>query len=610
MAVLSLGFFSCRSHFPVLPLFYCFSKVQFNTVAAAIETVDDKDSDHLEKGSDRTSKAPEWKKLNSKDLGITSSMISKPTRLVLNGLKSKGYDVYLVGGCVRDLILKRTPKDFDILTSAELREVVRTFSRCEIVGKRFPICHVHVGNEMIEVSSFSTSAQNSPRNMRTGSGKSNGSYDEDNTRLNNCLQRDFTINGLMFDPYAEVVYDYLGGIEDIKKAKIRTVFHAGTSFQEDCARILRGTRIAARLGFTISKETAHFLKNLSFLVQRLHRGRILMEMNYMLAYGSAEASLRLLWKFGILEILLPIQAAYLVHTGFKRRDKRSNLLLSLFGNLDKLLAPDRPCHSSLWLTILALHKALADQPRYPSVVAAFSLAVHNGGDVLEAVKITRKVTKPHNRSFFELLEPEELDSQTLLDEVMDFDSSIKEALGQMTDGRFISKAMAAYPQAPYSDMVFIPLQLYLDARRIFECVKENGQKGFVPKQDSKREPEDDLETNPILKKHKEKSEETTKGFAEIKGKVELLKTKSDQAPLKAVPSRKKTLSVSQVSCHTNISNIINFFKDVGQVVSVRLDLNREGKRLSSGFVEFASANEAKKVRLVYSLIMKCILLVI
>ncbi|CAE6075544.1 unnamed protein product [Arabidopsis arenosa] len=487
MAVLSLGFFSCRSHFPVLPLFYCYSKVQFNTVAvsAAIETVDDKDSDHPEKGSDRTSKAPEWKKLNSKDLGITSSMISKPTRLVLNGLKSKGYDVYLVGGCVRDLILKRTPKDFDILTSAELREVVRTFSRCEIVGKRFPICHVHVGNDMIEVSSFSTSAQNSPRNMRTGSGKSSGSYDEDSIRFNNCLQRDFTINGLMFDPYAKVVYDYLGGIEDIKKAKIRTVFHAGTSFQEDCARILRGTRIAARLGFTISKETAHFLKNLSFLVQRLHRGRILMEMNYMLAYGSAEASLRLLWKFGILEILLPIQAAYLVHTGFKRRDKRSNMLLSLFGNLDKLLAPDRPCHSSLWLTILALHKALADQPRYPSVVAAFTLAVHNGGDVLEAVKITRKVTKLHNRSFFELLEAEELDSQTLLDEVMNFDSSIKEALGQMTDGRFISKAMAAYPQAPYSDMVFIPLQLYLDARRIFECVKENRQKGFVPKQDSK-----------------------------------------------------------------------------------------------------------------------------
>ncbi|KFK34184.1 hypothetical protein AALP_AA5G111500 [Arabis alpina] len=485
MAISNLGFV-CRFQYPARPLFYCFSKVRFNTVSA-IETVDYKDNDVHDIDSDKTSKAPEWKKLNSEDLGITSSMISKPTRQVLNVLKSKGHDVYLVGGCVRDLILKRTPKDFDILTSAELREVVRTFSRCEIVGRRFPICHVHIGNDMIEVSSFSTSAHNSPGNMRTGSGKSNGSCDEDSLRLNNCLQRDFTINGLMFDSYAKVVYDYLGGIEDIRKAKVRTVFHAGSSFKEDCARILRGTRIAARLGFTISKETAHFLKNLSFLVQRLHRGRILMEMNYMLAYGSAEASLRLLWKFGILEILLPIQAAYLVHSGFKRRDKRTNMLLSLFGNLDILLAPDRPCHSSLWLAILALHKALADQPRFPSVVAAFSLAVHNGGDVLEAVKITREITKPHDRSFFELLEPEKLDSQTLLDEVMDLEVSTREALGQMTDGRFISKAMAAYPQAPYSDMVFIPLQLYLDARRIFECVKENVQEGFVPKQDSKIE---------------------------------------------------------------------------------------------------------------------------
>ncbi|CAL9247141.1 unnamed protein product [Arabidopsis halleri] len=107
------------------------------------------------------------------------------------------------------------------------------------------------------------------------------------------------------------------------------------------------------------------------------------------------------------------------------------------------------------------------------------------------------------------------------------------------------------------------------------------------------------------------SQETTKGFPEIKGRVELLETKSDhQAPVKAVPSRQKTLYVTCLSPHTKISDIIDFFKDVGQVVSVKLALKREGKRLSSGFVEFSSANEAKKVRLVYSLIMKCILLVI
>uniref|UniRef100_A0A1J3IBR4 Poly(A) polymerase I n=1 Tax=Noccaea caerulescens TaxID=107243 RepID=A0A1J3IBR4_NOCCA len=488
MAISSVGF-ACRSYFPVRSLqHHCLWKIRLYTVAAAIEKMDEPDGDHQDKVSDGIRYGikgdREWKQLNSKDLGISSSMIAKPTRKVLNGLKSKGHDVYLVGGCVRDLFLKRIPRDFDIITSAELREVVRTFSRCEIVGRRFPICHVHVGDDIVEVSSFSTSAHNSRRNMRNELRESSGSDgDEDCIRLNNCLQRDFTINGLMFDPYAKVIYDYLGGIEDIRKAKVRTVIHAGTSFQQDCARILRAIRIAARLGFRISKETAHFINNLSFLVQRVDKGRILMEMNYMLAYGSAEPSLRLLWKFGILEIILPIQAAYLVRSGFKRRDKRTNMLLSLFANLDRLLAPDRPCHSSLWIAILAFHKALANEPRSPLVVAAFSLAVHNGGDILEAVAITKKITRPYDRSFFELEETP--DFQTLLDEVMDLDASIKDALNQMTDGYFISKAMAAYPQAPYSDLVFIPLQLYLRAGRIFQCVKEEKEMGFEAKQGSK-----------------------------------------------------------------------------------------------------------------------------
>ncbi|CAH2044218.1 unnamed protein product [Thlaspi arvense] len=496
MAISSVGF-ACRSYLPVRTLqYHCSWKIRFNTISAAIEAVDepngfDKDGDRQDKVADgtRSEGDREWKQLNSKDLGISSSMIAKPTRQVLNVLKRKGHDVYLVGGCVRDLILKRTPRDFDILTSAELREVVRTFSSCEIVGRRFPICHVHVGDDIVEVSSFSTSAHNSLRNKTTEFKESSGSDgDEDCIRLNNCLQRDFTINGLMFDPYAKVVYDYMGGIEDIRKAKVRTVIHAGTSFQQDCARILRAIRIAARLGFRISKETAHFIKNLSFLVKRLDKGRILMEMNYMLAYGSAEASLRLLWKFGILEIILPIQAAYLARNGFKRRDKRTNMLMSLFANLDKLLAPDRPCHSSLWIAILAFHKALYDQPRSPLVVAAFSLAVDNGGDILEAATITKKITRPHDRSFLELQEPEEnLEFQTLLDEVMDLDTSIKDALSQMTDAYIISKAMSAYPQAPYSDLVFIPLQLYLKACRIFQCVKEETQKGIKAKQGNKIE---------------------------------------------------------------------------------------------------------------------------
>ncbi|XAR67853.1 Polynucleotide adenylyltransferase [Bertholletia excelsa] len=490
--------FGCRTHCPLQhPLRHCVRKLRYSC-AVAVQSVDEPESlvrENIPHDSDQSidggSEAPEWKKMSSTDLGISNSMIAKPTRMVLNGLKRKGFDAYLVGGCVRDLILKRTPKDFDIITSAELKEasisfcsnVLRTFSRSAIIGRRFPICHVHIEDKIVEVSSFSTRATK----FHNGSsyGTPIGCDEKEYLRWRNCLQRDFTINGLMFDPFAKVVYDYLGGLADIRKAKVRTVVCANVSFVEDCARILRAIRIAARLGFRFTRETAQSIKNLSYSVLKLDRGRILLEINYMLAYGSAEASLRLLWKFGLLEVLLPIQAAYFVQQGFRRRDKRSNMLLSLFSNMDKLLAPDRPCHSSLWVGILAFHKELSDRPRDPLVVAAFGLAVHNGGDMLEALDIARRITTQHETSFHELLQSQYLDSKTLKDEVLDLAASVKSILTSMTDEYFVSQAMSMYSKAPYSDLVFIPLELYLRACRIFECVREGKEKGFIPKQGSK-----------------------------------------------------------------------------------------------------------------------------
>uniref|UniRef100_A0A5B7ATI3 Polynucleotide adenylyltransferase n=2 Tax=Davidia involucrata TaxID=16924 RepID=A0A5B7ATI3_DAVIN len=468
------------------PIIHCVHKIRHNSSVAAVESVGlDKEEARLQKTSHGNSNG-DWKKLSSKDLGIRTSMIAKPTRLILNGLRKKGYDVYLVGGCVRDLILKRTPKDFDVVTSAELKEVLKTFPRCEIVGKRFPICHVHIDDSVVEVSSFSTTGRKSSRKMNYMFRKPPGCNERDYIRWRNCLQRDFTINGLMLDPFAKTVYDYMGGIEDIRKAKVRSVIPASTSFVEDCARILRGVRIAARLGFRFTRETAHSIKALSCSVLRLDKGRIIMEMNYMLAYGSAEASLRLLWKFGLLEILLPIQAAYFVSQGFRRRDKRSNMLLSLFSSLDKLLAPDRPCHCSLWVGILAFHKALLDQPRDPLVVATFSIAVHSGGSLLEAVEIVRRISQPHDTSFNELLEPGDLDSDdALINEVIDLAASVKAALCKMTDEHFVSRAMIEYPQAPHSDLVFIPLALSMRVSMLFECVRRGKEKGFVPKRGSK-----------------------------------------------------------------------------------------------------------------------------
>ncbi|KAK7291526.1 hypothetical protein RIF29_06742 [Crotalaria pallida] len=469
---------------PTTP-FQCIRKVVPRSIAAVEASSSDQCTASIPEQQENK-KVQGWKKLNSKELGLKNSMIASPTKKVLNLLKKKGYDVYLVGGCVRDLILKQTPKDFDIITSADLKEVMRTFSWCEIVGKRFPICHVHMDGIVVEVSSFNTSSRCKPgmhfgHDIEAPSGCDNDDY----LRWRNCLKRDFTINGLMFDPYARIVYDYMGGIEDIMRAKVRTVAPAAASFQEDCARILRAIRIAARLGFSISKETAHSIKDYSSSVLRLDKGRLLMEMNYMLAYGSGEASLRLLWKFGLLDILLPFQAAYFVRHRFRRRDKRTNMLLSLFSNLDRLLAPDRPCHSSLWVAMLALHKTLSDLPRDPLVVAAFSFAVHNGGNLSEAVGIARRINKSHDVRFPELLDPSSLDAEALTDGVLDLAESVKGTLSQMTTRYLVSQAMADYPQAPHSDMVFIPLGLYLKTVSIFDSVKVSSRRKFLSKQGKK-----------------------------------------------------------------------------------------------------------------------------
>ncbi|KAL1812630.1 hypothetical protein ACET3Z_022695 [Daucus carota] len=488
---ISSGFgFSGR---PQLHFCHCFRKVRFGSVAAVLDEPDSffkgyskRNSESVsfssDGGVDEDNKAPVWKRFSSKELGISNSMIPRSTRVVLNGLNRKGHKVYLVGGCVRDLILKQKPKDFDVLTSAELGEVKRIFSQCQIVGRRFPICHVTVDGTIVEVSSFCTSSRG---RVNFDMERPVGYEKEDYKRWRNCLERDFTINGLMLDPYAKIVYDYLGGLEDIRKAKVQTVKPSNISLSEDSARILRGIRIASRLGFSFTRETARDVKNLSYSVLRLDKGRHLLEMNYMLAYGSAESSLRLLWRFGLLDILLPFQAAYFVRSRFRRRDKRSNMLLCLFSHMDKFLAPDTPCHSSLWVAILAFHKALSDEPRDPVVVAAFSLAVYNGGNMSEALKIARTISRPHDAGFHELLEPCTLDYEELKEEVLLFDNSVSMALSDMTEEDYVSKAMSAFPKAPRSDLVFISPQLYFRVRKIFECVRMGRQKDFVPKQGSK-----------------------------------------------------------------------------------------------------------------------------
>ncbi|XP_051183456.1 uncharacterized protein [Lolium perenne] len=310
-----------------------------------------------------------WRCFDSRAVGIHPGAIPLNCWSVLQKLKRKGFEAYLVGGCVRDLLLKRPPKDFDVITTASLKQIKKLdFKRCFIIGTRFPICQVHMRGSTFEVSSFSTNC----------SEESGGDDQGDILRWKNSLKRDFTINSLFFNPFNNRVYDYVNGVMDLRKNKVCTVIPAHVSFKEDSARILRGLRVAARLGFQFSSETSTAIRDLSPSIINIDKSRLMMEMRYMLSHGAAESSIRLLSKYGLLDILLPFQAAYLSDQMKGRSSDKDLMLMKLLANLDKFFSADWPCHSSLWLGLLAFHTALVNAPQDAQVIKAFAALMHFG----------------------------------------------------------------------------------------------------------------------------------------------------------------------------------------------------------------------------------------
>ncbi|ONH97268.1 hypothetical protein PRUPE_7G180900 [Prunus persica] len=419
-----------------------------------------------DKGCIDTSK---WKKLDSRNLGIKPSMVSQPSWIVLKILQSEGFEAYLVGGCVRDLILKRIPKDFDVITTANLKQIKRQFYRAEIVGRRFPICRVHVKGSVIEVSSFETVAKHAGKKEADSPCRPPGCDKKDFIRWRNSMHRDFTINSLFFDPFANKIYDYANGMVDLRSLKLRTLGSAKLSFEEDCARILRGLRIAARLSLSISKETETAMHRLSSSILKLDKSRIMMELNYMLSYGAAEPSFCLLWRFDLLKILLPLHAAY-----FDRQSKNmktaqsSTMLMKLFSSLDKVVSCDRPSESTLWVGLLAFHLALVNNPQDALVVLTFASVLYHE-EWEEGVKFSRDNAEGIVNYVPEILCSSEFKSDKVLaKEVSQLASFVLDSISALTATESLIESMSRYPVFPCSGLVFVPKKMAEEVAEIFK----------------------------------------------------------------------------------------------------------------------------------------------
>ncbi len=228
---------------------------------------------------------------------IDPKLIDPDALFTINKLKQAGFVAYLVGGGVRDLLINKTPKDFDISTSALPEQVKQLFSRqCLLIGKRFRLAHVRFGHKILEVSTFRSGENDSDLILRDNQW---GTPEQD------ALRRDFTINGLFYDPTNHTIIDYVGGWEDIHKHILRSIGDPCVRFKQDPVRMLRLLKFRARFGFNIDAQSHKALIDCKEEIIKSSPARILEEILRMLESGSSAPFLSLIHDAGLLELLFP-----------------------------------------------------------------------------------------------------------------------------------------------------------------------------------------------------------------------------------------------------------------------------------------------------------------
>jgi poly(A) polymerase len=235
---------------------------------------------------------------------VPEEVLDQDALRVVSRLARQGHEAFLVGGCVRDLLLGRVPKDFDIATSAHPRQVKRLFRNGRIIGRRFRLVHVTYGDHVIEVSTF----RKEPAPRPEGEEDADLLIVEDNefgTAIEDARRRDFTINALFLDPARHRIHDYVGGLEDLESGLLRTIGDPLVRLAEDPVRILRAVKFATRLGFRIEERTWEAMCAMAPDLARSARPRVLEEILRLLRSGTALGAFRMLRACGALAVILP-----------------------------------------------------------------------------------------------------------------------------------------------------------------------------------------------------------------------------------------------------------------------------------------------------------------
>ena len=299
--------------------------------------------------------------IHRKEHCISRKHINPNALRILYRLHTHGFIAYLVGGCVRDLLMGRTPKDFDIGTNATPGQVRRLFRNCRLVGRRFRLAHIHFQDGIVEVSTFrrtaivsdsmgeKETAYNSktfPRHMKD----ENGMILVDNvfgTPEEDALRRDFTINALAYNIADFSVIDYSTGIKDLQQKLIHTIGNPRIRFVEDPVRMLRAIRFAASHGFTIEKITWENIYELAPVISRVSPARLYEEIQKIFLLGYALPSFNLLFKSRLLSTLFPALDSWI-----KTDDNHLKLLKTNLKCIDQFYRNNIQITPALFMAIL------------------------------------------------------------------------------------------------------------------------------------------------------------------------------------------------------------------------------------------------------------------
>ena len=337
-----------------------------------------KTKSHPSKG-DRAQANSSAKYISSKTHRIDRKLISNAAIKTTEGLQKAGFQAFIVGGAVRDLLLKKRPKDFDVATNATPEQINRIFRRSRIIGRRFRLVHVMFGDETIEVSTFRGHHLGDSDHSKVAD---SGRILRDNVfgdQEEDAIRRDFTANALYYDPATEEVLDFHDGVADIQAGVLKMIGDPTTRYREDPVRMLRAVRLSAKLGLKIDQATETPIPQLADLLNDVPPSRLFDEMLKLFLSGHAIESAVQLRKHGLHHGLLPLLdvvleqpiGAKFVNLALKNTDAR---ILA-----EKTVSPGFLFATLLWHEVLVAWQRYQKQGNRP--IPALHMAMNEVSDI-------------------------------------------------------------------------------------------------------------------------------------------------------------------------------------------------------------------------------------